>query len=157
MQRGLIASEHEKTTRWRLSNLMAGDEGYRFCFAKALFSASLGNRKINFSVSLVSLKRRTLRVLIPHLEPKNYKPYGLIIFWLGMRDSNPRMLGPEPSALPLGESPLDSGRATRPQNNNNLILARVKPFFKPFIFHPAYAIINILWTRKNYLRSNQQR
>lgn len=25
--------------------------------------------------------------------------------WLGMRDSNPRMLGPEPSALPLGESP----------------------------------------------------
>ena len=26
--------------------------------------------------------------------------------WLGMRDSNPRMLGPEPSALPLGESPL---------------------------------------------------
>ena len=26
--------------------------------------------------------------------------------WLGMRDSNPRMLGPEPSALPLGESPV---------------------------------------------------
>lgn len=26
--------------------------------------------------------------------------------WLGMRDSNPRMLGPEPSALPLGESPI---------------------------------------------------
>ena len=22
--------------------------------------------------------------------------------WLGMRDSNPRMLGPKPSALPLG-------------------------------------------------------
>ena len=40
------------------------------------------------------------------------------------------MLGPEPSALPLGESPLNSGRATRPQNNNNLILARVKLFFK---------------------------
>ena len=26
--------------------------------------------------------------------------------WLGRRDSNPRMLGPEPSALPLGESPV---------------------------------------------------
>ena len=25
--------------------------------------------------------------------------------WLGMRDSNPRMVGPEPTALPLGESP----------------------------------------------------
>ncbi len=25
--------------------------------------------------------------------------------WLGRRDSNPRMLGPEPSALPLGDSP----------------------------------------------------
>jgi hypothetical protein len=26
--------------------------------------------------------------------------------WLGWRDSNPRMLGPEPSALPLGDTPL---------------------------------------------------
>ena len=26
--------------------------------------------------------------------------------WLGMRDSNPRMPGPKPGALPLGESPL---------------------------------------------------
>ena len=25
--------------------------------------------------------------------------------WLARRDSNPRMLGPEPSALPLGDSP----------------------------------------------------
>ena len=27
------------------------------------------------------------------------------LLWLGMRDSNPRMVGPEPTALPLGESP----------------------------------------------------
>ena len=27
------------------------------------------------------------------------------LFWLGWRDSNPRMLGPEPSALPLGDTP----------------------------------------------------
>lgn len=26
--------------------------------------------------------------------------------WLGWRDSNPRMLGPEPSALPLGDIPI---------------------------------------------------
>lgn len=26
--------------------------------------------------------------------------------WLGMRDSNPRMTGPEPVALPLGQSPV---------------------------------------------------
>ncbi|MDQ5953899.1 MAG: Recombinase, partial [Patescibacteria group bacterium] len=26
--------------------------------------------------------------------------------WLGMRDSNPRMHGPEPCALPLGQSPI---------------------------------------------------
>ena len=26
--------------------------------------------------------------------------------WLGMRDSNPRMPGPKPGALPLGEPPM---------------------------------------------------
>ena len=35
-----------------------------------------------------------------HISP------GLCSIWLGMRDSNPRMPGPEPGALPLGESPL---------------------------------------------------
>lgn len=29
-----------------------------------------------------------------------------IFSWLGWRDSNPRMLGPEPSALPLGDIPI---------------------------------------------------
>lgn len=29
--------------------------------------------------------------------------------WLGRRDSNPRMLGPKPSALPLGHSPINWG------------------------------------------------
>ena len=31
---------------------------------------------------------------------------GLCSIWLGMRDSNPRMHGPEPCALPLGQSPI---------------------------------------------------
>ena len=38
---------------------------------------------------------------------KNEAISSLRPLWLGMRDSNPRMLGPEPSALPLGESPMD--------------------------------------------------
>ena len=39
---------------------------------------------------------------------KKYYPSGKIFLsWLGMRDSNPRMSGPEPDALPLGESPTD--------------------------------------------------
>ena len=29
----------------------------------------------------------------------------LLKFWLGRRDSNPRMHGPKPCALPLGHSP----------------------------------------------------
>ena len=35
-----------------------------------------------------------------------YSSGDVLQIWLGMRDSNPRMLGPEPSALPLGESPV---------------------------------------------------
>jgi hypothetical protein len=27
-------------------------------------------------------------------------------FWLGRRDSNPRMPGPKPGALPLGDAPI---------------------------------------------------
>ena len=30
----------------------------------------------------------------------------LRLIWLGRRDSNPRMLGPKPSALPLGDAPI---------------------------------------------------
>ena len=29
--------------------------------------------------------------------------------WLGRKDSNPRMPGPKPGALPLGDSPMISG------------------------------------------------
>lgn len=34
----------------------------------------------------------------------------IIISWLGRRDSNPRMPGPKPGALPLGHSPLRNER-----------------------------------------------
>ena len=35
----------------------------------------------------------------------------VILFWLGVRDSNPRMPGPEPGALPLGQLPLFGGNS----------------------------------------------
>ena len=38
-------------------------------------------------------------------QMKNASEEALCQSWLGMRDSNPRMVGPEPTALPLGESP----------------------------------------------------
>ena len=43
---------------------------------------------------------------LQNMKTKN-TPYGrgFVSSWLGMRDSNPRMVGPEPTALPLGESP----------------------------------------------------
>ena len=34
------------------------------------------------------------------------RSFDRLIEWLGMRDSNPRMRGPEPRALPLGQSPI---------------------------------------------------
>ena len=33
-------------------------------------------------------------------------PGFVLQIWLGMRDSNPRMHGPKPCALPLGQSPV---------------------------------------------------
>ena len=45
----------------------------------------------------------------PHNRGQNGFEYispALCSIWLGMRDSNPRMPGPEPGALPLGESPI---------------------------------------------------
>ena len=38
-------------------------------------------------------------------QMKNASNEAIYQLWLGMRDSNPRMVGPEPTALPLGESP----------------------------------------------------
>lgn len=40
-----------------------------------------------------------------HLQGELGQKHDLYSTWLGMRDSNPRMVGPEPTALPLGESP----------------------------------------------------
>ena len=37
-----------------------------------------------------------------------YSSGDVLQIWLGMRDSNPRMTGPEPVALPLGQSPMSN-------------------------------------------------
>jgi hypothetical protein len=39
-------------------------------------------------------------------DMKKAQIIALNTIWLGMRDSNPRILVPETSALPLGESPI---------------------------------------------------
>jgi hypothetical protein len=43
-----------------------------------------------------------------YLENKNIKHRfdALYKIWLGRRDSNPRMPGPKPGALPLGHAPI---------------------------------------------------
>ena len=71
-----------------------------------------------FKVAKVNKKRQILGLLLSNLEfdGENIhytlkEPWGRLFLcgnrsvWLGMRDSNPRMVGPEPTALPLGESP----------------------------------------------------
>ena len=40
-----------------------------------------------------------------HNELENIDPE-LCSIWLGRRDSNPRMPGPKPGALPLGDAPI---------------------------------------------------
>ena len=53
--------------------------------------------------------QKTTPVTESLFEPANSIHYlsGVIFStWLGWRDSNPRMLEPEPSALPLGDIPL---------------------------------------------------
>ena len=45
----------------------------------------------------------------PHNRGLNGFEYispGLCSIWLGWRDSNPRMHGPKPCALPLGDTPM---------------------------------------------------
>ena len=46
------------------------------------------------------------------LNQAKTSPNGLVFAWLGRRDSNPRMHGPKPCALPLGHAPLLLGCKT---------------------------------------------
>ena len=47
----------------------------------------------------------TFEVRVKSQSQENRPAVAGLFSWLGMRDSNPRMLVPETSALPLGESP----------------------------------------------------
>ena len=71
-----------------------------------------------FEKATADEKRQIVGLLFSNLyfDGKNLicnlkEPFGELVnstkgsLWLGMRDSNPRMVGPEPTALPLGESP----------------------------------------------------
>ena len=68
--------------------------------------------------------QKTTPVIESSLVPDNKfitLPGKILLSWLGMRDSNPRMLGPEPSALPLGESPIKLPRVI------NLFIRSIPP------------------------------
>ena len=49
------------------------------------------------------------------VEPSHTDPESAVLplddiplfFWLGRKDSNPRMAGPKPAALPLGDCPAE--------------------------------------------------
>lgn len=71
-----------------------------------------------FEVAKIDEKRQIIGLLLSNLQLEDKKltfnlkePFATVLshangsLWLGWRDSNPRMLGPEPSALPLGDTP----------------------------------------------------
>ena len=76
------------------------------------------NAKTLYARANTDEKREILKLLLSNIEldGKNIiftlkKPFDTLVsisngsLWLGMRDSNPRMVGPEPTALPLGDAP----------------------------------------------------
>ena len=96
-----------------------------------------------FKVAKVNKKRQILGLLLSNLESDGEnihytlkEPWGRLFLcgnrsvWLGMRDSNPRMVGPEPTALPLGESPF-FGISMIPYFSENEPLILKIPLQKP--------------------------
>ena len=72
-----------------------------------------------FESSNIDERRQILDFVCQNLQLKDgklllkyKKPFDKMVFfknnsaWLGWRDSNPRMAGPEPAALPLGDIPI---------------------------------------------------
>ena len=72
-----------------------------------------------FKSSEIEEKRRIITLLFPNLKMDGKKlifslrkPFDMFVKceahteWLGRKDSNPRMPGPKPGALPLGDSPI---------------------------------------------------
>ena len=68
----------------------------------------MSNITINDSESQEGNQKTTPVTELPfELNNSSISLPGFVLqIWLGMRDSNPRMPGPEPGALPLGESPV---------------------------------------------------
>ena len=76
---------------------------------------TLLSSKIDKRRELVNIVLSNLTLFNDQLRWEYKKPFDVMHqtalnqTWLGMRDSNPRMLVPETSALPLGESPVVLG------------------------------------------------
>lgn len=86
-----------------------------------------------FQGSKMDEKRQILKFLFTNLTMKDSsigfvwnKPFGSIAeaaehnTWLGRKDSNPRMAGPKPAALPLGDSPAFGGASIHLAAGGNL-------------------------------------
>jgi site-specific DNA recombinase len=77
-------------------------------------SKILNSSKIERRRQIINIVFQNLELHGKKLRWKYKKPFDSMASykndsaWLGMRDSNPRMLVPETSALPLGESPMGS-------------------------------------------------
>ncbi len=114
------ASEY-KAQREELNNMLAGldksNEEFYATIEKIINVARNAPRLLESSS--IEQKRELLNLVLQNLELKNdqlgwkyKKPFNLMASyinyssWLGWRDSNPRMLVPETSALPLGDIPL---------------------------------------------------
>ena len=87
---------------------MAGPAGLGFAIAKP--SVPPRSKYREQALDIYSLRRPVEpSVLIPPSPntKSNKDPTGLsLISWLDRQDSNLRMLGPKPSALPLGDGPI---------------------------------------------------
>ena len=87
---------------------MAGPAGLGFASAKPSVPPRSKNREL--ALGFYSLRRpvEPTVLILPILDTElNKDPVGLsLIPWLDRQDSNLRMLGPKPSALPLGDGPM---------------------------------------------------
>lgn len=88
---------------------MAGEEGLDiYPFARASPPLKRKEGKLELPQAILAPLMPWHSEIRNALGMKNDRTQKLCHFsWLGRRDSNPRMPGPKPGALPLGDSPME--------------------------------------------------
>ncbi len=109
-------SEQSENLNMRLLQLREAEDNY---YTTAKYVLDISNRAYEWFVSSeVNEKRQLINLVLSNLRIENEKvlydaqrPFDVIINsidnkrWLGRKDSNLRMPGPKPGALPLGDAP----------------------------------------------------